>query len=563
MPVCKQWRQFFTVISRREKYLLSFFSLLAFSGFIILGSKLYLNLTEIKPAHKGSVNVAIIGSPRFLNPALSQLSDADRDLSIILFSGLMKYSAQGQLIPDTIENYNIANSGKTYEVFLKKNIKWHDNKQLTANDVIFTIQTIQNPDFRSPMRALWQGIEIEKIDDFGIRFKLKTPYAPFLNNLTFGIMPKHLWENITPSQFALHELNLKPIGSGPYKFTKLQKDAQGAVKTMFFESFSDYYNSEPYLSDITFKFYPNESDALTAYRKKEIDIFNFVSAKNFTDLKNDNAKNLGLNVYPISLPRYFAIFFNESQNPILADKNVREALSYATNKQQLIDEIFGGYGKAVSSPLLPDMAGYSEITGYEFSQEKATAILAKTKWTKNNEGILEKDGKPMEIILTTIDWPELQQCAQILQSQWRQIGVKVNIEAKDTAKIQTEIIKPRQYQALLFGEVMGIEPDLFHFWHSSQKKESGLNLTLYDNAEVDALLSDSIVELDPNLRAEKNQKAAAKITEDAPAVFLFSPDYILAARNNIKGIFIKSADIPSSRFSQINEWYTKTTREWR
>lgn len=539
--------------------------MVAIVGAIILGFRLYLYATVIKPGYGGTINIALVGSPRFLNPVLNQINDVDKDLSTIIFSGLMKYNQQGELIPDLAQEYAIGDNGKIYEVTLRENIKWQDGQPLTADDVLFTVQTIQNADFRSPIRPLWQGIEAEKVNDRVIRFKLKNIYVSFLNNLTFGILPKHLWTNIAPSQFALNELNLKPVGSGPYKFSKLQKDKNGTIKSLEFAAGRDYFGGRPFIDTLTFYFYPSENDAFAAYKKIEADVFSFVSVKNFIDLKNK--ANGQFNILPIGLPRYFAVFFNQSQNKFLADKTVRQSLTLATDKQEIIDAVFGGYGRLANSPLLPGMTGYSDQTKItDFSLDSATSTLAAAGWKDvDGDGILEigKTNDQLEITLTTIDWPELVQIAEILKNQWSLVGAKINLDIRETAKIQPDVIKPRQYQALLFGEVLGEEPDLFHFWHSSQKVESGLNLALYDNPEADKLLTSAMEDLDKNSRAQKNQQIIDLIVNDIPAIFLFSPDYLMLAAKTIMGLDLKNLDLPSSRFSQINQWYLKTQRVFR
>lgn len=518
--------------------------------------------TVVRPDTGGSINIGLIGSPRFLNPVLNQINDTDKDLSALIFSGLLKYDSQGNLINDLAEKYSIGDNGKTYEVSLKDNIKWQDGQPLTVDDVLFTIQTIQNPDYRSPIRGLWQGIEAEKVDERVIRFRLKNVYVSFLNNLTFGILPKHLWSNIAPSQFALSELNLKPVGSGPYQFSKLQKDKNGTIKSVELKAFKDYFSDEPFISTLSFFFYPAENDAFTAYKKDEADLFSFVSAKNFIDLKGK--ANGNINIFPVNLPRYFAVFFNQSQNKFLADKTVRQALNSATDKKTIIDTVFGGYGRLAESPLIPGMTGYSDqIKSPDFSLDRAKNLLAAAGWKDvDGDGTLEigKTNEKLQITLTTIDWPELSRVAEILKDQWSKIGVDVNLEIIETAKIQNDIIKPRQYQALLFGEVLGEEPDLFHFWHSSQKAESGLNLALYGNSEADKLLSSAMEDLNKESRAQTNQKIANLIINDVPAVFLFSPDYLVTAKKKIMGIEIQNLDSPSSRFSQANQWYLKTHR---
>ena len=530
-----------------------------------MGARFYYNKTVIRPERGGSISIGIVGSPRFLNSVLNQINSVDEDVSAAIFSGLMKYNTNGELVPDLAEKYAIGDNGKTYEITLKSNVRWQDGKNLTADDVLFTVQTIQNQDYRSPIRPLWQGIEIEKVSDTVIRFRLKNVYVSFLNNLTFGILPKHLWANVVPSQFALNELNLKPVGSGPYQFNKLQKDKNGTVKSIELKSFNKYFGGEPFISTITFYFYLSEADALTAYKKGEADVFIFSSASNFISIKN--TANTDYNILPVTLPRYFAVFFNQSQNKFLADKTVRQALTLATDKKAIINTVFGGYGQTADSPLLRVMTGYSDqIKSPDFSLDGAKSALAAAGWNDtDNDGVLEvgKNNEKLEITLTTIDWPELAQIAGILKDQWMKLGVKVNLDIKETAKIQNETIKPRQYQALLFGEVLGVEPDLFHFWHSSQKKDSGLNLALYDNPETDKLLSLALEDLDYNSRAQKNQKIASFIINDMPAVFLFTPDYLIAIKKNILGVEFASLNAPSSRFAQINQWYLETHRVFK
>jgi len=519
----------------------------------------------VRPDHGGAINIGIVGSPRFLNPVLNQINDADKDLSALIFSGLMKYDSQGNLVNDLAEKYSIGDNGKTYEITLKENVKWHDGQPLSAEDVLFTVQTIQNLDYRSPIRGLWQGIEAEKASDRVIRFRLKNVYVSFLNNLAFGVLPKHLWGNVAPSQFALSELNLKPVGSGPYRFEKLQKDKNGTIKSIELKAFDKYFAGEAFIDSLTFYFYLAENDAFTAYKKDGADLFGFVSAKNFVDLKNK--ANSNINIYPLSLPRYFAVFFNQNQNKFLADKTVRQALDLATDKKAIIDSVFGGYGQIANSPLLPGMTGYSDqIKSLGFSLEQAKTILAAAGWKDaDGDGILElgKKNEKLEITMTTIDWPELSRVAEILKEQWGKAGVSVVLKIIETAKIQNDAIKPRQYQALLFGEVLGKEPDLFYFWHSSQKTESGLNLALYGNPEADKLLSSATEDLDKNSRAQKNQKIANLIVNDLPAVFLFSPDYLVTAKKKILGINLQNLDSPSSRLSQLNLWYLKTHRVFK
>ena len=518
-----------------------------------------------KPDYGGSYAEGIVGSPQYINPILCQTNDADQDISELIFSGLMKYDSKGNIVPDLAERYAVGEGGKIYDFFLRKNVLWHDGKPFNADDVIFTFQIIQDPNYKSPLIFNWSGVEIEKIDDWTVRFKLKNAYAPFLNSATVGMLPKHIWVNMSPAEFLLAETNLKPIGTGPYKFKKFEKDRLESIKTLYLEADKNYYPGKPYIKNITFKFYINEEAMISAYNNGTIKGLGFITAQNKSQLKNYKRR---LNIYPLKLPRYFAVFFNQSKSKALSDKTVRLALNYATNKQEIIDKILNGAGEIVSSSIPKGVFGYSAETKiYDFALEHANNLLDAAGWSKNNEtGIREKVIKkgesptPLEITLITTEWPELQRVAEILQEQWTKVGAKIEVKILNIAEIQQDYIRPREYQALLFGEVLGAEPDPFPFWHSSQKRDPGLNLALYDNTNADKLLIEIRTIFDQEKRKEKYEEFQKLVVEDVPVVFLYNPYYLYPVSKKIKGIEIENISIPSKRFSGIENWYIETKR---
>ena len=250
-PSKAQWKKLPSLLSKKERYFILGLLILTIASLITWGISYRLSHTISIPNYGGSYKEGLIGSPQYINPILCQTYDTDQDISQLIFSGLMKYDSRGELVPDLAEEYAIGEEGKIYDFFLRKNITWHDGKPFNADDVIFTIQTIQNPEYRSPVIFNWNGVEIEKIDDYTIRFKLKNAYAPFLNNTTIGILPKHIWENISPPEFFLTQTNLKPIGTGPYKFTKFEKDRKGSIKALYLQANKDYHLNRPYIKKIT------------------------------------------------------------------------------------------------------------------------------------------------------------------------------------------------------------------------------------------------------------------------------------------------------------------------
>ena len=551
----------------KEKSLISFFVMLILASIAAIGINFYFSHTEVVPARGGSHIEAMLGIPRFVNSALSQISDTDRDISHLIYSGLMKYDKDGKIVEDLAESY-VIEENRIYKFKLRSDALWHDGQKLTADDVIFTIKLIQDPKYASPIRQNWQGVEVEKQDENTIVFKLISPYSPFLENATVGILPKHIWENSSPNSFPHADANLQPIGSGPYKFEKFQKDSSGNIKSYTLKINDKYYGSTPNIEGITFKFFDSEDEALQALRNGDVSAMSFVSG--FNNVNVEKLKNV--TVRNFSLPRYFAVFFNQAKSKPLSEKAVREALSYATNREEIIQEAAGGKGSPAFGPIVKELLGYNPQIEqkYEFSVEKAEKSLDSAGWIDSDgDGVREKKIKneteptKLEVKLITVQWPELEKVLRVLENQWEKVGVSVNIEAYSLGEIQQEFIRPREYEAIVFGQVVGIDPDPFSFWHSSQKKDPGLNISLYENKTVDKLLEEARQTLDSNSRVEKYVLLQDYVSQDIPAIFLYSPSYLYPINRNIKGIKEGKIADPSWRFADVERWYMTTKRVWK
>ncbi len=550
-------------MSKKEKHLVVLFFLLAFLFGATSIWNIYIVKTEQIPAYGKRYTEALVGGPQFINPLLITSNDVDRDASELIYSGLMDYDANGNLVLDLASSYEISEDGKEYTFYLRKDVLWHDGKKFTADDVVFTINSILNPAYPSPLRSSWQGIRVEKIDDYTVKFVLKNPYAPFLEKTTIGIIPKHIWETTEPKNIILSPINLQPVGTGPFEIKKAIKNKDGQITALFFKANDKYYKKRPYLDEIAFYFYNDQEQAINAYQKGEVMGISFISPKNKYLVEDKDT-----NIYKISIPKYFSVFFNQNQSVILSDKKVREALSYATDKKYILESIFGNEAKVVDSPILPTMKEYNDnIKKYEYSLKKAEEILEEAGWKdQNKDGIREKslskgkDPVNLEITIATSDVSDLAKTAEIIKSQWEKVGVKVNIENYDIDELRQNIIKSRKYDALIFGEVLSLNPDPFAFWHSSQKKDPGLNLSLYSNKDVDKLLEEARQEMDEQKRTEKLKEFQKELTDDIPAIFLFSPTYLYPVNEKVKGISINNAVLPSKRFVNVQDWYIKTQR---
>ncbi len=526
----------------------------------------YIHFTKEIPDFGGTMREGVIGNPRYINPLLAQ--DADKDLVSLIYSGLMKYDENGKIVTDIAESYTVSEDGLSYTFKLKQNVKWHDGEDLTADDVIFTIHAIQDANYGSPQRVNWQGIDVNQLDEHTVNFTLKNKYGQFLNNMTLGILPEHVWSNIKSANFSLSEFNTKPVGTGPYKFDSFKKNSLGQIESYKLRSFNKFYDHQAYITHIEFKFYLSEETMIEAYNRSEIDNLSFISAQRLKSVRFQPK----LNINTIALPRYFGVFFNESKGKILEDQNLRIALNQGTDKQAIIDRVLEGHGRIVDSPMLPGILDIPANTKkYDFNIDQAKATLDSIGWKVSEEGTRVKENKPksknaapepptkLEIELTTSDWPELVDTAEELQSQWKQLGVSVNIRALPVSELQ-QVIKERDYEALLFGEILNIDPDPFSFWHSSQKRDPGLNLALFDNKDADKLLEEARQISDFNERRQKYAQFQDIVISQAPIVLLYSSDYIYPQLKKVKNNNTKIIAYPSGRFDSIINWYISTKR---
>ncbi len=548
------------VLSFRERYLILTFLVIGIGALMSVPFAIYYHYTSTRATDGGSFSEGIVGEPRFINPLLSQTNDADRDLVSLTYSGLLKYNEEGKLVPDLAKSYEISSDGLTYTVYLRDDALWHDGQPFTADDVLYTIQTAQNSDYASPQRVAWQGVDVAKVNATTIMFKLKNPYAQFLNNLTLGILPAHIWQDVKPINFTLSEYNLKPIGTGYYRFSSFRKDKLGHIASYKLTVNKDHYGGRAHIDAIELKFYPSEDAMIQAYNTAEIQSLAFVSPENLRKLQFKSR----LAIRRIKLPRYFAAFINQSQSKALADKNIRLALNYATDRKAILKRVLDDNGVIVNSPLIGGILDINpDVKSYEYDLDTAKKILAADGWANPNaNGILTKGKDTLAITITTSTWPELATVAGLLKDQWKNAGVDVTIQTLPISQLQ-QTIKERAYQMLLFGEILNIDPDPFSLWHSSQKRDPGLNLALYDNKTADGILEDARQTLNPLDRAKKYDDFQKLVIEDVPAIFLYSPSYLYAQNKDIRGFSTAIISMPSDRFANINHWYIDTKRSFK
>jgi len=557
-------------LSKKESNLINFLLIFIIVCVLAIGVNVYwINSIGI-PADGGEYTEGLIGSPQFINPILSQTNDVDLDLSYLLFTGLMRFDPEKGLQPDLAESFEISDDQKTYTFYLRRDLFWDDSEKLTADDVLFTVDKIKNPKTKSPLIFNFSGVGVEKIDEHTIKFVLEEPFAPFLESLTFGILPQHKWSSIQPENFSLAEYNLKPTGNGPFKVKSIIKERTGVIKNIVLIKNELYHREIPKIEKITFKFYPDFMSAIDALNNKKIEGISYLPQK----FKDEIFNSSKLNFHKFSLPQYIALFINQNNNELLKNKKIRQVLALSIDRDQLLNAVYENSAKIIYGPVLPGQLGYTEdIKKYEFNNEQAKKILNEAGWQpndyKNEEKsepypfqVRKKDDKFLEITLTAPAQTEFEKIAKQIQQYWQRIGIKTNLDIVNPNQIQREKIKNRDFQILLYGEILGADPDPYPFWHSSQCEDPGLNLSCFRNAKADELLEKARQTTSIEERQKKYIEFQKIIAEEVPAVFLFNTTYTYPITKKVKGLKSHQIIMPAHRFAEISSWYVKTKRIW-
>ena len=511
----------------------------------------------------GDFTEGIIGTPRFVNPVLA-LTRADQDMTALTYSGLMKIGADGTLVPDVASTIEVSEDGMTYTIALREDITFHDGEPLTSDDVLFTINLIQNDELKSPLRGNWSDVVVEAVDEYNLLITITEPYAPFIENFTIGILPAHIWREIPIEQVPFSEFNTTPIGAGPYRVRNATFSRSGTVEEYQLAAASNYHQA--LIEEINVRFYSNEAELLAAMNNADVDASAYLSATRANLL---DAAEWQTAEHP--LPRMFGLFFNQNRSTVLRDAAVREALESAIDRTALIDNALGGAG--IPSPNAIALTQTAIESGEATTQldpaerlAQARAILEAADWTQTDQGFWEKEiddsTVPLEVTVRTANTPDLDAVLQEITAAWRTLGVAIETEQYEQTDLVQSVIRPREFSILLFGIDMSRSQDLYPFWHSSQQNDPGLNIAQYTNISVDELLETARTSQDAAERLEAQTAASEIITAERPAILLFQPSGLYVTRNDINTTSVQNFGRDSDRFSSVASWHTDTTSLW-
>lgn len=518
---------------------------------------------QLKPAPGGAYTEGIIGAFTNANP-LYATTAPDKTVSKLLFSGLLTYNEKNELAGDLAESWTVDDRGKVYTVTLRKDLKWSDNKPLTANDVVFTFNVAKNADAQSTLRSSWQGIDIEAKDARTVIFTLDNPLISFPQSLTTGILPQHILKDVPMTDMRTNAFNSnKPIGSGPFVWRELSiyagKSVSERQEQIVLDANNTYHHGRPKLNTFIVKTFRDEAQMIERYNNHELQAMSGL---------NTLPDTITEKVEEYSFPQTAAMMtFFKTTTGVLADKTVRQALTKAVDTQA-VRKTLNYSGRAVDSPLLRGMTGYdSSITQFGYDQKAAEQQLDQAGWVlPEGKEVREKEGQKLEFTLYAESNNESARVTRELQKQWQKIGVAAKVELQVSADFQTTIAE-HGYDALLTGISIGVDPDVFVYWHSSQAdilSSSRLNFSEYKSDIADEALSSARTRTSEALRGAKLKPFLAAWKEDAPAIGLYQPRVLYVVRDPVYGLDEHNVVGATDRLANVHDWQirlVKTTVE--
>lgn len=513
----------------------------------------------LQPTSGGIYTEGILGTFTTLNP-LYATSSVDSSVSKLMFASLMKYNTKNQLVGDLASKVSADERNQVFTITLKDDIYWHDGEPVTPEDVIFTYQMIQNPDAKSPLRSNWQSVTVEKIDDKTLKFSLPHSLSSFEHLLTNGIVPKHRLDRVPPGQLRTAEFNTTaPVGSGPFEWSSIQ--INGTTPELREEQIGLsanklYHDGVPNLDKFIVKAIHSKDRLERQFNDKQID---GISGLN----KRPEAipANIDNNEYQVPINAEVMVFLKNT-NDILKDKVVRQALTKATDRKEILDSL--GYPVIpVQGPLLRSDLGFDKtLTQMPYDEASASALLDQAGWVKDEKGMRSKDGIPLVFQLYSRNSGEYALVSQILQRQWKQVGVDLDVVLQEDAQLQSTIAL-HAYDALLYGITVGSDPDQYAYWHSSQadaRASSRLNFSEYQSKAADSALEGGRTRSDPALRAAKYVPFLKAWQDDAPAIGLYQPPFYYITRGKVYGFHPTVFNTGVDRYANVQNWQIRTQR---
>jgi peptide/nickel transport system substrate-binding protein len=538
---------------------------------VIVGALLYTQqsspvpggVIQQQPEQGGVYTEALVGSLGRLNPLLDWNNTADRDVDRLLFSGLVRFDERGMPHADLADSWGVSQDGTIYNFTIRPNAVWHDGTPVTSDDVIFTVEMMKSAGSLYPqdIKDLWGRVEVTRLNEKNLKFTLPEPYVPFLDYLTFGVVPKHLLEAIPPDQMTSAEFNINPVGTGPYKFDQLIVE-NGQIQGLVLALSTNYYGTPSFIEQVVFRYYPTSAAAFEAYRQGEVSAVGQISL----DVLTAALEEPNLSLYSSRLPQMGFVLFNltDPELPFLQDVEVRRALMLGLNRPNIINTVLQGQAFVADSPILPGSWAYFDgMEKFEYDPDAAIALLKTEGYVIPSGGgdVRARDGIPLAFTMAHPDDAVHTQIAQAIQTQWAKIGVRVELQPQSYDQLVLTTLASRAFQAALVDLNLSRtpDPDPYPFWHQAEAV-GGQNYSGWDNRTASEYLEQARVTADYSLRAKLYRNFQVVFARELPALPLYIPVYSYGVDSQVQGVQIGPLYEPSDRLGTFTSWYLLTRR---
>lgn len=520
-------------------------------------------IVQQQPEQGGVFTEGLVGSLGRLNPLLDWNNSADRDVDRLLFSGLVRFDERGLPQADLAESWGVSQDGNIYNFTIRSNAVWHDGTPVTSDDVIFTIEMIKSAGSLYPqdIKDLWGRVEITQLNEKNLKFTLPEPFVPFLDYLTFGVVPKHLLESIPPEQMETAEFNLSPVGTGPYMFDHIIVE-NGQIVGVVLSISQNYYGAEPFIEQVVFRYYETSADAFDAYRQGDV----FSVSQITPDILQAALEEPNLLFYTSRLPQMGFVLFNLTSPDVafLQDVAVRRALMLGLNRPNIINSVMQGQAFVSNSPILPGSWAYFDGTEhFEYDPDAAIALLKSEGYVIPSTGgdVRSKDGIPLAFTMVHPDDAIHTQIAQAIQAQWERIGVRVDLQPQPYDQLVLTTLASRSFQAALVDLNLSRspDPDPYPFWHQAEAV-GGQNYTGWDSRPASEYLEQARVTADYSLRARLYRNFQVVFSKELPALPLYIPVYSYGVDSQVQGVQAGPLYEPSDRLNTFTRWFLLTRR---
>lgn len=509
-----------------------------------------------QPIDGGSYHEGIVGTFSTTNP-LYATGAVDTAVSRLIFSGLFKYDQHNKIEGNVASHFSIDSTGKIYTVYLRKGLQWHDGYDLTADDVVFTYRTMQNPDARSVLQGSMRGVSIDKIDTYTVSFSLSSALSSFPGSLTVGLLPKHILNDVPANELRANSFNtVDPIGSGPFMLQQVKlsdnNTGEGTAAIIALEKFENFHEGAPKLDRFSIHTYETTDNLIAAFDKREVNAMAGIKSAP-TDLQDKN----DIVIQSFQTTAAMMTFFNTQSGGAVSDVAVRRGLMYATSRREIMQELDQSL-KTIQEPILDSQFAYDKAYAQPlFDKTKAEDTLTQAGWVVGNDGIRTKDGKRLTIALNAEDTRDNRIVTNELKKQWRNVGAEAVVTLQPSMYFQITL-QTRGYDAVLHGISIGTDPDVYAYWHSSQATDGGMNLSNYKSSTADKALEAGRTRQDEAQRALKYKPFLKAWLEDVPAIGMFRPRIYYVTRGPVYGLEEHLINTDADRYYSVEHWQIRT-----